>query len=261
MELVDMVTGRSEARTGDPARTLELLWREPGDEHSGRGPRPGLSVDTVVRAAIALADAEGLDAVTMRRVAERLDFTPMSLYTYVPGKAELLALMLDRVYLWMPRTFPAPGGGWRERVAAVADENHALYEAHLWVAGLPTVRPPLGPGVMTKYEHELRAFDGLGLTDVQMDSALAHVLGFVQSVARGRLDVRTVERESAQSDAEWWEQHGPLLARVLDSERFPLAHRVGGAAAMEYGGPYSAEYAYAFGLRCVLDGLSALIDG
>src|SRR5262249_25174996 len=82
------------ARTGggDPARTLQLLWRDPAAV-TRHGPRQGLTIDQVVAAATALADAEGLDAVTMRRVSGNLGVVPMTLYTYVPGKAELLDLM------------------------------------------------------------------------------------------------------------------------------------------------------------------------
>src|ERR687893_1769658 len=78
--------------TGDPARSIALLWREPG-----RAGRSGLGVDGIVAAAIELADAEGLGALTMRRVAERLGVGTMSLYTHVPAKGELLDLMLDTV--------------------------------------------------------------------------------------------------------------------------------------------------------------------
>src|ERR1700693_4240524 len=87
---------------GDPARTVALLWRDPGvvPRH---GPRQGLSIDAVVAAATQVADREGLEAVTMRRVAKALGVVPMTLYTYVPGKAELLDLMLDAAYTSMPR--------------------------------------------------------------------------------------------------------------------------------------------------------------
>ena len=136
----------------------------------------------MVDAAIGLADDDGLDAVTMRRVAELVGAAPMTLYTYVPGKAELLDLMLDAVYARMPRTDTA-GQPWRDRAAAVAEENRALFAAHPWAAEVSTARPPLGPGQMAKYEHELRALDGLGLTDVDLDAALAHLLAFVRSHA------------------------------------------------------------------------------
>ncbi|WP_129839996.1 TetR/AcrR family transcriptional regulator [Streptomyces sp. RFCAC02] len=243
---------------GDPARTLELLWREPGQGGPRRGPRQGLTVDAVVHAATELADTGGLDALTMRGVAQRLGVTPMTLYTYVPGKTELLDLMLDAAYLRMPRA----GHGdrpWRARVEAVARDNRDLFLRHPWVATLPTTRPPLGPGLMAKYEHELEAFDGLGLDDVEMDAALAFLLGFVQSVARAELDTQAAARAGALSDEEWWAANAPLLAKVFDPGRFPLAARVGSAAGEAHGGVYDPGHAFTFGLRRVLDGLETLI--
>ncbi|MFJ2213247.1 TetR/AcrR family transcriptional regulator [Streptomyces sp. NPDC101062] len=242
----------------DPARTLELLWREPGHGGPRRGPKQGLTVDGVVEAAVELADSGGLDALTMRSVAQRLGVTPMTLYTYVPGKAELLDLMLDAAYLRMPRT-DQQGTPWRTRVEAVARENRDLYRRHPWVATLPTTRPALGPGLMAKYEHELAAFDGLGLDDVEMDAALTFLLGFVHSVARADLDTQATARDSALSDAQWWAANAPLLARVFDPARFPLAARVGSAAGATHQGMYSPEHAFDFGLRRVLDGLAHLV--
>ncbi|MFI5972629.1 TetR/AcrR family transcriptional regulator [Streptomyces sp. NPDC051452] len=243
----------------DPARTLELLWREPGQGGPRRGPKQGLTVDAVVQAAIELTDSGGLEALTMRSVAQRLGVTPMTLYTYVPGKAELLDLMLDAAYLQMPRT-DHTAAPWRTRVEAVARENRDLYRRHPWVATLPTTRPPLGPGLMAKYEHELTAFDGLGLDDLEMDAALTFLLGFVQSVARADLDTQAAVRDSAMSDAQWWAANAPLLARVFDPARFPLAARVGEAAGEAHQGVYNPEHAFDFGLRRVLDGLAQLIE-
>lgn len=241
---------------GDPARTLALLWRQ--GTTGTRGPKQALSVDRVVDAAVALADGDGLAALTMRRVAQALGASPMSLYTYVPGKAELVDLMLDRVYAQMPRSAPATDG-WRDRVAAVADDNRALFEQHPWLASVSTTRPALGPGQMAKYEYELGALDGIGLDDVAMDAALTFLLGFVQSCARASLDARAIQLETAMTDAEWWAAHEPLLAQVLDASAYPLASRVGSAAGEVYGGAYSASYAYDFGLRRVLDGIAALL--
>jgi AcrR family transcriptional regulator len=243
----------------DPARTLELLWREPGQGSPRRGPRQGLTVDAVVQAAVDLADSGGLDALTMRSVAQRLGVTPMTLYTYVPGKAELRDLMVDAVYLRMPRT-DRTAAPWRTRVEAVARENRDLCRRHPWVATLPTTRPPLGPGLMTKYEHELAAFDGLGLDDVEMDAALTFVLGFVQSVARADLDTQAAARDSAMSDEKWWAVNAPLLDRVFDPARFPLAARVGSAAGAAHQGVYNPEHAFDFGLQRILDGLAHLIE-
>jgi AcrR family transcriptional regulator len=245
---------------GDPARTLELLWRDEGEAGRSRGPRPGLTVSRIVRSAIGVAQADGLAAVTMRRIATELQVSPMALYTYVPGKNELIDVMLDTVYLEMSRTPPA-GPGWRERVAAIAHDNRALYVAHPWIAGIAVSRPPLGPGVMAKYESELAAFDGLGLSDVHRDAALTFVLGFVETWARADLAARAAVAGSAMTDAQWWAASGPLLARVLDPERYPLASRVGSAAGAAYDGATDPAYAYEFGLERVLDGLAALLPG
>jgi AcrR family transcriptional regulator len=254
---VPMATERTSA--GDPARTLTLLWREPGTVDTRRGPRQGLSVEQVIGAAIGLADTDGLGAVTMRHVAHALGVVPMSLYTYVPGKAELLDLMLDAVYGQMPRS-DLSRKPWRARLAAVAQENRQLFDAHPWVAEVATSRPPLGPGLMAKYEHELRAFEGLGLNDVEMDAALTFLLGFVHAAARSTAEAAAVQRESAMSEEQWWAANGPLLARVFDQNRYPTASRVGAAAGAAHGAAYNADHAYHFGLQRVIDGLGSLID-
>ncbi|WP_328406782.1 TetR/AcrR family transcriptional regulator [Nocardia sp. NBC_00403] len=244
---------------GDPVRTLELLWRVPGDQGAVRGPKQRSSVDAVVAAAIAIADADGIGALTMRAVANRLGRTPMATYTYVPGKAELIDLMLDTVYGEMSRT-DLTDLPWRDRVTTIAAENRALLARHPWVAYLPTTRPPLGPGLAAKYDHELRAFDGLGLGDVEMDAALTFVLGFVTSVARIAIDTARAVADSAMTDLEWWARAAPVLAQVFDADRYPLAARIGAAAGRAHDAAYSADHAYEFGLTRVLGGLATLIE-
>ncbi|MBF6193269.1 MULTISPECIES: TetR/AcrR family transcriptional regulator C-terminal domain-containing protein [Nocardia] len=245
---------------GDPVRTLELLWRVRSEPGTGRGPKQRSSVEAVVAAAIEIADAEGLAAVTMRAVANRLGLTPMATYTYVPGKSELIDLMLDAVYARMERA-DLTGLPWRERVALIAAENRAMLARHPWVAYLPTTRPPLGPGLAAKYDHELEAFADLGLDDVAMDAALTFVLGFVTSVARIAIDSARAAADSAMSDEQWWERAAPVLAQVFDARRYPLAARVGTAAGQAHDAAYSADHAYEFGLTLVLDGLARRIEG
>ncbi|MCX5193063.1 TetR/AcrR family transcriptional regulator C-terminal domain-containing protein [Streptomyces sp. NBC_00249] len=240
---------------GDPVRTLELLWREPGQEPPSRrrGPKQGLSVDAVVDAATALADAEGLAALTMRALAQRLGVTPMTVYTYVPGKAELLDLMLDQAYGRMARREPVAGEPWQAGVTRIADDNRDLLVRHPWIADLAVTRPPLGPGVIAKYEHELAAFEGIGLTDAEMDAALTHLLGFVHANALAAADAAA--HNSRLSDDEWWAVSAPLLERAMDPERYPLAGRVGSTV-----GAYDPQAVWSFGLRCVLDGLARLLE-
>ena len=244
---------------GDPARTLKLLWREPDADQSHRGPRQALSVERVVTCALALADAEGLGAVTMRRVAENLSVVPMSLYTYVPGKAELLDLMLDTVYRQMPRP-DLSDRPWRVRLTAIAHQNRDLFTRHPWIAQLSTSRPPLGPGLMAKYEYELQAFEGLALEDVEMDAALTFLLDFVHAVARSAAEAAATRQDSAMSEEQWWAANAPLLARVFDETKYPTASRVGAAAGAANGAAHNPDHAYEFGLQRVLDGLATLIN-
>jgi len=251
---------------GDPARTLELLWRQwPGDparsDRPRRGPLRGLSVDQIVESAISLADADGLEAVTMRRVAETLGVAPMTLYTYVPGKAELVDLMLDSLYGQVARDYPALSlrQSWRSRLQTIAHHNRALFRRHPWAAAVSTVRPPLGPGLMAKYDRELRALDGLGLQDVQIDAALTFLLGFVRWSALAEIEGQLAARDSQMNDTQWWEANAPLLARVLDATAYPTAARVGTAAGAAYGAAYNPDYAYEFGLQRALDGLEAIV--
>jgi AcrR family transcriptional regulator len=244
--------------TGDPARTLRLLWREPANV-APRGPKPGLTVDRVVTSAIDLADSAGLGAVTMRRLADTLGVAPMTIYTYVPGKAELLDLMLDLVYTQMPRG-DLSRKQWRSRVRTIASDNRELYQRHPWVATVATSRPPLGPGLIGKYEHELKAFAGLGLADVEMDAALTYVLGFVQASARFAAEADAVQRTTDLTDEQWWAAHASILALVVDETRYPLAARVGSAAGAAHGAAYSPTHAFEFGLARVIDGLGVLID-
>ncbi|WP_234788768.1 TetR/AcrR family transcriptional regulator [Mycolicibacterium iranicum] len=244
---------------GDPVRTLELLWRAPHNARAARGPKQRTSIDAVVAAAIHIADTDGLSALTIRAVAKKLGIAPMATYTYVPGKAELLDLILDSVYLDMPRT-DISRMHWREKVSIVATENRTMLVQHPWVVQLATTRPPLGPGTCAKYEHELHAFDGLGLSDLEMDSALTYVLGFVTAVARIAIDTSHARVNSGINDRTWWERAEPLLAKVFNAEKYPLAARVGAAAGQAYDSAYNADHAYEFGLARVLDGLATVID-
>lgn len=254
----------SRTSQGNPAKTLALLWRKRGGEAAEKRPRKGprqrLSVDAVVAAGISLADESGLEALTMRAIAGRLSISPMSLYTYVPGKAELIDLMIDSLYLAMPRPALPPPKQWRTGVRAIADSNRALFEDHPWAARVSTSRPPLGPGLMAKYEYELGAFEGLGLSDLEMDAALTHLLAFVQAVASSAQEAGELVRESGVDDSSWWEEAGPLLERFVTADAYPLASRVGTAAGVEQGGAYDPDRAYSFGIERVLDGLGALIE-
>ena len=128
-----MTSSGETSGAGDIVRTLELLWD--GGPRPSRGPKPGLTLDRIVEAAVRIADEEGLGAVSMRRIATELGTGAMSLYRYVPGKAELLDLMLDRVQ--RPSENPADlgDGTWRAALEAMARATLALYTRHPWLPG------------------------------------------------------------------------------------------------------------------------------
>lgn len=217
-----------------------------------------MSVEKVVRVAIEVADAEGLEALSMRRVAKRLGVSTMSLYTYVPAKAELVDVMLDAV---MGEAGEAAGGSWREKLEAVARTNWELYHRHPWMLHVAAMgRPPLGPNVIAKYDRELGAVDRIGLTDVEMDSVLTLVLGYVQGAARSAVEASQAERRTGRTDEEWWAANAPLLEKVFDADRYPTAARVGAAAGAANQAAYDPDQAFEFGLRRVLDGIEVLVQ-
>ncbi|MEU5911832.1 TetR/AcrR family transcriptional regulator [Micromonospora sp. NPDC047527] len=241
--------------SADPARSLAILWRT--REPTSRSAGPGLTVDRIVRAGIEIADAEGLDALTMRRVGEALGVGTMSVYTYVPGKAELVDVMIDTAYGEMPRA--AVPGDWRARLERIARDNLALYQRHPWMLRAETTRPVLGPHMVAKYDHELGAVADIGLTDVEMDAVLTLVLGHVKTAARAASEVLDLERETGLTDGQWWQSHAPWLETFLTADRFPTASRVGTAAGQQHGAAYAPEYAFEFGLQRVLDGIAVVV--
>ncbi|MFI5906458.1 TetR/AcrR family transcriptional regulator [Dactylosporangium sp. NPDC051541] len=242
---------------GDPRRSIDLLWGRVPGQAARRGPRPKFTVPGIVAVAVALADTEGLPAVSMRRVAERLGVTAMSLYTYVPGKAELLDVMVDAVSGEAVRE-RYTAGGWRERLGEVARTNWELYRRHPWLLQVATSRPVLGPNTIAKYDFELRAFDGTGVGDVATDQLLSLVLDYVTGAVRAAVLADQAEQRTGRSDTEWWEAWSPLLAEVLDPARFPVAARIGQAAGEEYGAGDPAR-AFTFGLERVLDGIAQFL--
>jgi len=242
---------------GDPVRSMELLWGV-GPAPRGRGPKQGLTVERIVRAGIEIADAEGLAALSMRRVADRLGVGTMSLYTYVPSKAELVDVMFDRAIGSVAR--PEVDGGWRERLTAIAWADWDLYRRHPWLLQVMAMsRPPLGPNSIAGYDYNLRAVDGIGLTELEMDSVVSMVAVYVQGAARAAAEAATSTRDTGVTDAEWWSTYGPLLEKVFDPEKYPVAARVGQVAGETFQSAYDARHGFEFGLARILDGVEALI--
>lgn len=242
----------------DPDPTLRLLWRHvlpSGDAAPKRGRRPKVSVDDVVDAAIELADRHGLDALSMRGLAERVGVGAMSLYTYVASRDDLVVLMVDQVV--GRADLPPMTGDLRARLTLVAEVQLADHRAHPWLHDVGGVRAWLGPNVADRYEWQLSAVEGVGLDDLEMDQTITLVTGFAANVARAEHAVRRTERESGMTDAEWWEANYEALAEVMSHREYPIAGRVGSAAGEAYQAGRDPRRELEFGLARILDGLEA----
>jgi AcrR family transcriptional regulator len=240
------------AGKGDPLKTLQLLWGQA--PQPTRGPKPRVQLAELLGTAIGIADEEGLDAVSTRRVAEALGISPMSIYTYVPGKDELLDLMLDTVCAELAA---CEGDGWRARLEDLARRQFRFCVRHPWVLHFATHRPVLGPNTLRAYETALAAVDGIGLDEVEMDRVVTLVNDYVHGAARGAARERRVKEVTGMSDTEWWARVEPFL-QTLDFSAYPVASRVGPVTGEAYGA-HDPEGAFEFGLARMLDGLETFI--
>ncbi|MFC3862573.1 TetR/AcrR family transcriptional regulator [Deinococcus antarcticus] len=243
-------------KADNPAAIQALLW----GSHSKPG-RNGLTVRAIVDAAIHIADTEGLDALSMRRVAEQLKVGTMTLYSYVPGKDELTDLMTDTLMgtLYADPDEPRRQGSWRDALLFITEKNWELHLKHPWLSELVKPRPNLGPNFVLKYETELRPLDGIGLTDVEMDALLANVLMQVEGAARLYHRLEREQQHTAQSDEEWWLTQAPVLERLLDARRFPVAARVGQSFGDEMKAAAAPKMTLTFGVNLLLDGVERKI--
>lgn len=245
---------RRATRSGDPVALLGLLW-------SGADAAPGRSGVTVARirdAALAIADRDGLEAVTLRRVADELGVGTMTLYSYVPGRPELVELMVDAMAAATYDGHPLPPAhgdartSWRDRVRYLARRNYDHTLEHPWLVDVPPGRPVLGPGVSRKYDVELTPLDGIGLSDLEMDLLLTGVLGLVAATARLEIGLRRNRAESAMTDLEWWAIAGPAMEKAMGDVDLPVGSRVGSSV----GSAGEPRRSLEFGLEALLRGVA-----
>ncbi|MFE9769856.1 TetR/AcrR family transcriptional regulator [Streptomyces sp. NPDC005808] len=238
--------------SGDIQRTLELLW-DTGKRPS-RGPKPGLTLEGIVEAAIRVADADGLEAVSMRRVATELGTGAMSLYRYVPGKGELLDLMLDRVQ--RPSENPADlgDGSWRSALEALGRATLALYRRHPWLLQVNQSRPILGPSALDGMEKMLSRIKPMGLSDPELVSAIVMIDGYVVGAARTQVYQEEAERRTGLTDAEFWQAHMPIFEKVMADGSHPFL-----AALSEDAFGTDFDH-FEFGLQRILDGLETFVS-
>lgn len=242
----------------EPNRTLDLLWGV--QQQPSRGPKPALSLRQIVDTAIAIADAEGVAAVSMRRVADELGYTTMSLYRYVPSKTDLLELMVENAGLISE---PPPGlTGWRDRLRWWATDTAEIYRRRRWTLDVPLNAPPMGPNQIKRMEQALAALDETGLSGGEMLGILVVLSGYVRGHAQLATTLADVESRTGTPQQAWDQAYGRMLTEFVDPELHPTLARVvaeGGFANDQSDDEWLGED-FAFGLDLVLDGIARYIE-
>jgi AcrR family transcriptional regulator len=234
--------------------------------HRERGAKPprrdrGLSRAEIVRAAIAVADAEGPEAISMRRIARELNAGAMSLYWHVASKEELLDRMLDQIESEIE--VPEPTGDWRADLNVFAHRTRAALKRHRWAVEFIGSRPPSGPNDVRNLERLLSLIDGTGAEhDVRLvfgifNTVATFVMGAVMREAQEMRFQREQERAEANLTTEeiealhrrfreWFSTAGdfPHIAKLMESGVDP-------------DDPDTREERFQFSLDCVLDGIAA----
>jgi len=271
----------AEAASGAPAPRplppgVDLLWGR--RERGKRGPRPGLSAEAIVDAAVRIADAEGLEAISMARVAAELGFTTMSLYRYVDSKDELLQLMFN-ASAFGAESIVLEGDDWRSRLRSWSIIQRDMLDRHPWITQMRMAAPPLAPNSLHFVERALEALDGTGLADAEKMRAIGLISSYTLSeakmandAARAMAELAEAHAEAVQAQAEAGAAGGPpggggdeppftfesLLRELVDERTYPQLYRLAWAASPA--DSLSEREEFVAGVDLILDGIQVLID-
>ncbi|MGC5347008.1 TetR/AcrR family transcriptional regulator [Streptomyces sp. DT24] len=247
--------GRHDMKNGEGTGTdgaglpnsIGVLWELRNREQ--RTARTGLSVERIVTAAIESADADGLGALSMSRVAKSLDFGTMSLYRHVSSKDELQQLMLDMAY-GTPPPIDAGPDDWRAGLEQWARAFQEVFRRHPWMLQISVSGPPLEPGQLSWLECGLRTLGGTALRPDEKLSVMMLMIGYVRNYVQLSLGVVTQDI----SEADLMANYGRALAKYTDAASFPAL-----AELLEAGAFEAPEDDFTFGLQRVLDGTEVLV--
>jgi AcrR family transcriptional regulator len=238
---------------------LDLLWGR--RERGKRGPRPELSADAIVGAAIRVADADGLEAVSMARVARELGFTTMSLYRHVASKDELLQLMWDASATGA-EDLALEGDDWRAKLRMWATVQRDILDLHPWITQMPMAAPPLAPNSMHFVERGLEAMEGTGLRNADKMRVIGMISFYTLSDARMANDAARAAKKAMETgqppDPTIMLSYEALLRELIDEPTFPRLYRLAWSADTE--APQDARAEFLFNIDLILDGVQALID-
>jgi AcrR family transcriptional regulator len=244
----------------------ELLWELP--QKPTRGPKPALSRDDVVAAAIRVADKGDLAALTMHAVAAQLGYTPMALYRYFPSKDALVDAAVDAA-LGTPPPRSGEHQGWRAEIRLWAHAKRAMMCARPWLAELPFVAAPHGPNWLSWHEAFLRTIAHAGLTPEDMMDMLSVVHGYVHGSADTIISLTRATARGVTPE-QWAAAVGADLCRAIDDARYPLLSGIltsssGGITAesllpTKHGKPRTMDESFDWGLDRLLDGIELYLQ-
>ncbi|MFI6060129.1 TetR/AcrR family transcriptional regulator C-terminal domain-containing protein [Streptomyces sp. NPDC051286] len=229
---------------GRPA-VPEVIWARP--ERAGRGPRPAFSRADIAAAAVRIADAEGLDAVSMRKVAAELGCGTMSLYNYVPRKEDLYELMFDAVSGGYD--FPEPSGDWRADLISLAHQAREMMHRHTWVPRLMSPVYGFSPNALRYLEYTLSLLDGVDARFGEKMELIAMVNGVITTYVAN--EIATAERSRSlpwSEEQEHAARTGYLISQI-ETGKYPRM----AAGFAEDPGPIDLEGVFDRALHRVLD--------
>jgi AcrR family transcriptional regulator len=223
---------------------------------SARGPKPELSLERIVAAGVALADAEGIHAVSMSRVAAAVGTGAMSLYRYVSSKDELLILMVDAAY-GGPTPRPDDAAGWRAGLTWWARIQVDAMSRHSWAVRVPLPGPPLTPNIVRWLENGLRCLSGTPLSETEKMSVILLVSGYARNEASVTADLDETFLSGA-TPQQAMSRYGRLLTDLTNGLEFPELTTVISSGFFDaQTDPPDQEFL--FGLERILDGIAQLI--
>ncbi|SDD60998.1 TetR/AcrR family transcriptional regulator [Glycomyces harbinensis] len=235
---------------------LARLWRISSQSRLGRPAR--LDVGAVVDAAVALADREGLAAVTLPAVAEALGATKMSLYRHVGSKDELLVLMSDAAQGAPPAALDGTGP-WRERLRAWALAQAEVLGRHPWLVQVPVTGPPSGPCGIAWFDAGLRTMRGTALEWGAKVGVVMLVSQYVSGAAELARGLEQGRSGTGMDQAAAEQAYGRAMAALVDPGRFPDVAALFASATFEEARPDTGEHDFAFGLELILDGVAVAV--
>jgi AcrR family transcriptional regulator len=217
-----------------------------------RGPAPSYSLAQVAEAAIEIADRDGIEAVSMRKVAASLGTGAMSLYRYVDSKDSLCALMLDHIH--GETTLPAPVGDWQQDLRTVASRLRDTQRKHSWLARIAAGRPAMGPNMLVIFEHAMSVLDGLGLSIEDMLGIFSMIASWVGGFVQEELAEQEARRNMGIDETEWDKRLSDYLEQLTAGGNYPYFARV-----LREGVDHDFQTRFERGLDRIIAGIAATL--